>query len=216
MAKKKHTVVSLKNAIGALKKGDEKAVGFNVAIEALSGYKLEEITRNPKDKKLVKALKLDLDDCIKQVRTGGGIKSKRVNEVGNKMEQPVIDAINQSKSMLMAGKPETVSGKLKATGYPDILIYDQWGRPTYLEVKTYNTQSKASTLRSFYVSPSDEFKVTQDARHLLVAFEMIPPAGSNGYMPVKYELVDLAHLICSIKFEIQSDNKRLYNQSTIL
>ena len=43
-------------------------------------------------------------------------------------------------------------------------------------------------------------------------------ANSNGnlYKPVAYEIVDLYGLDCDMKFEFNSDNKRLYEQRRIL
>lgn len=218
MAKPKHTKASLQHILDVLKQNDGKNIGFDVVIDAFSDHDLEPIDPSSKaDQVLISDLKSDLRSCINQVVATGGIdKNTRVNEVGNKMEQPVIDAINNSTSTLNAEKPKTQSGIIKTTGYPDVLVYDAEERPTYLEIKTYSPGKEDTTLRSFYLSPSDDFKVTQNARHLLAAFEMKKPDGDDGHIPINFKLVDLSGLICSVKFEIQSNNRRLYAEGIIL
>lgn len=218
MSKPTHTKASLQNILDVLKQNDGENISFDVVIDAFSSHNLEPIDPSSNtDKSLVSNLKSDLQDCIDQVAATGGIdKNTRVNEVGNKMEKPVINAINNSASDLRAEKPTTKSGRIKTTGYPDILVYDAKERPTYLEIKTYSPGKEDTTLRSFYLSPSDDFKVTQNARHLLAAFEMKKPDGNDGHIPINFKLVDLSGLACSVKFEIQSNNRRLYSEGIIL
>ena len=75
-------------------------------------------------------------------------------------------------------------------------------------------------MRSFYLSPSESFKVAVDARHLLLAFgmEATPISGSSNstYIPRSYKLIDLHDLLCDVKYEFNSDNRRLYAPSMIL
>jgi hypothetical protein len=75
-------------------------------------------------------------------------------------------------------------------------------------------------MRSFYLSPSESFKVSVDARHLLLAFGMdaSPIAGSRDslYIPTSYRLIDLHDLLCDVKYEFNSDNCRLHAPSMIL
>ena len=210
----KPSVQDLKNILQTLKKHDTKNVDFPTIIQAFSDQKVIKYDpANKHDTRLVADLKADINACVQAV-TQNHIQSKRVNEVGNYMEQPLMDAINASSSSLRAERPKTASGKQKNTGYPDILIFDGQNRPTYLEVKTYNPANKATTQRSFYLSPSDDFKVVHDARHFLVAFEM--DNEGQFYWPKTYTLVDLHDLSCDIKFEINSDNKRLYQKCETL
>lgn len=146
------------------------------------------------------------------------IRRNRPNEVGNDIEPFVIAAA--IKSGLRAERPKTLGGKLKSTGYPDILLYDSLNRPTYLECKIFGEGSDPSTMRSFYLSPSEDFKVTVDARHLLMAFgvEREPLEGSRDslYRAISFKLVDLAGLKCDVKYEFNSDNKRLYDDGMLL
>lgn len=75
-------------------------------------------------------------------------------------------------------------------------------------------------MRSFYLSPSESFKVSVDARHLLLAFgmeaEAIPNSRDSLYRPLSFKLVDLHDLLCDVKYEFNSDNRRLYAANTLL
>lgn len=75
-------------------------------------------------------------------------------------------------------------------------------------------------MRSFYLSPSEDFKVTMDARHLLMAFgvEREPLEGTRDslYRTISFKLVALAGLKCDVKYEFNSDNKRLYDDGMLL
>jgi hypothetical protein len=75
-------------------------------------------------------------------------------------------------------------------------------------------------MRSFYLSPSESFKVSVDARHLLLAFGMqaspIPGSIESMYLPKSYKLIDLHDLLCDVKYEFNSDNRRLYAMSMML
>jgi len=211
MTKSKHSVSSLEKILNELRTKDSKDIPLAIIIEAFAGKKLLPIkTKNANDKNFVFELKKILQSCVNKIEKSGGIESARVNEVGNKIEQPVIDAINNSNKNLQAERPLTASGKRKSTGYPDILIWDAQDRPTYLEVKTYDiNKKKDTTFRSFYLSPSEDFKVIYDARHLLVAFG-VEKMKNNIYKPQTFELIDLYKLKCAIKFEVNSNNKNLY------
>jgi hypothetical protein len=95
-------------------------------------------------------------------------------------------------------------------------------RATYLECKIFAQGSADTTMRSFYLSPSESFKVSVDARHLLLAFGMqaSPTAGAGSrdskYIPLSYKLIDLHDLLCDVKYEFNSDNRRLYAPSMML
>jgi len=75
-------------------------------------------------------------------------------------------------------------------------------------------------MRSFYLSPSESFKVSRDARHLLLAFGMeasaIPGSRNSSYTPRSFKLVDLHDLLCDVKYEFNSDNRRLYSPSMVV
>ena len=131
------------------------------------------------------------------------IVSERVNEVGNKIEPHVRHFFN-----LLNGYTASIPNG-KATGYPDILLIEYDNRYTYVECKTYNSDSVKSTLRSFYFSYSETFKIKYDARHLVVGFE-ISETGEQQYRPLGFKMVDAYNLPCTLKEEWNSNNKLLY------
>lgn len=135
----------------------------------------------------------------------------RPNEVGNDMEPFVIESLRNEN--LRALRPKTISGRGKSTGYPDIKISTS-GLSIYLEVKTFARRNYSTTQRSFYFSPTDDPKVTEDAHHLAVGFE-IEQTG-NEFTPVSFEILDLYGLPCDLKSEFNSDNRRLYDTGRIL
>jgi hypothetical protein len=139
------------------------------------------------------------------------IKRPRPNEVGNDIEPYVIKALIEIG--LDASTPKTAKDKGKSTGYPDIYINNQ-PHPIYLEVKTYAKKNHGTTQRSFYLSPSEDAKITKNAHHLLVGFEV----EKNGdlYHPVGFVIADLYGLECDMKSEFNSDNKRLYSPERII
>ena len=83
-----------------------------------------------------------------------------------------------------------------------------------MECKTYNAENIATTQRSFYFSPSDEFKVTHDTIHFLMSFE-IYESGESGrnhiYKCRHYKILSLEALSLDVKYEFNSDNKRMYS-----
>lgn len=140
----------------------------------------------------------------------------RPNEVGNDMEDPVIEQLRRAG--LNAGRPKTREGKGQSMGYPDIEIVADMVKPAiYLEIKTFNKKNRNSTQRSFYLSPPPSptnAKINRDAHHLLAGFEIV--RSGDRYHPVSFELIDLYGLSCDVKYETLSDNRRLYRPERIL
>ncbi len=140
-----------------------------------------------------------------------GIRRPRPNEVGNDIEAFVVKALNESG--LHADKPTGPDKKKKTMGYPDILFWHK-EQPFYLECKTYNVENRETHQRSFYFSPSEEFKVIYDAPHLLLSYE-IYVAGEQGlnhiYKCKHYKILSIELLSLDVKYEFNSDNKRLYS-----
>ena len=195
-----------------------KNVPFDLIIKSLSQFKV--IKLDPTNQ-IDAALLEGLEKAI--LRAGAAllqtpIMRPRPNEVGNDIAPFVIAALQQEG--FLATRPTSAAGKKKSTGYPDILFYDKRGRPTYLECKIFADDKDPSTMRSFYLSPSESFKVTLDARHLLLAYSMkrTPISGSNkaAFTPTGFKLVDLHDLLCDVKYEFNSDNLRLYSEDLVL
>ena len=196
-----------------------KGLSFNLIIEGLSGNKI--IPFNPSDKKdkelltKLKNIALQTGNEINKI----GIKKMRPNEAENGVEIFVKDAM--IKESFEPQTPITKKGKHKASGYPDIEFKDQFDRTNYLECKTYNSKSETSSFRSFFVSPSEDFKVTQDAHHFMLAFELYDVKDKNAnneniYKCNKWRVICLANLICDVKYEFNSSNKNMYSEGLIL
>lgn len=195
-----------------------KGIPFSVIVKSISGHSILKIDLNdPIDAELIEDLKQTAVICGGLV-ANSPIRRPRPNEVGNDIEPFVMQAAQQVG--LQTSRPVTAKGAGKSTGYPDILIRDRHQRCCYIECKIYSADTANTSMRSFYVSPSESFKVAQDARHLLLAFEMnktpVPGTALADYVPVAYKLVDLHDLECDVKYEFNSDNRRLYSTGSIL
>ena len=194
-----------------------KNIPFNLVIEAISGNKVIPFNpKNDKDKELLKNLIKVAKETAREVNRIG-IKRPRANEVGNDIEAFVKEALK--KAGYKADIPVTLNGKKKSTGYPDIEFIDKYKRANYLECKTYNIENVSTTQRSFYLSPSDEFKVTSEAHHFVVSFEVYVYGRKNKeniYKCKSWKIIDIANLSVDVKYEFQSDNKRLYSKGLTL
>ncbi len=195
-----------------------RGIPFSVIVKSLAGRQVIQIDKaDAADIELLKRLKKTIQFCSSELRSNP-IKRSRPNEVGNDVEAYVMRAL--PKAGLAAARPTSHAGLGKSTGYPDILVRDGENRATYLECKIFAQASVGTTMRSFYLSPSDSFKVCVDARHLLLAFGMeaspIPGSRESLYVPKSYKLIDLHDLLCDVKYEFNSDNRRLYAPSMML
>lgn len=195
-----------------------KNIPFSVIVKALAEQYVIEIDRaDAADIDLLQRLEKAIEICVLALNSRP-IRRARPNEVGNDVEGYVMQALTQAG--LAAARPTSRAGLGKATGYPDILVRDKANRATYLECKIFAHGTAETTMRSFYLSPSESFKVSLDARHLLLAFgmEASPISGSREslYTPRSYKLIDLHDLLCDVKYEFNSDNRRLYAPSMVL
>jgi hypothetical protein len=207
----------LENALAQMLK-PIKGIPLNVIIKALSEHNVIRFDQsNPADARVLQQLQQAIRFCAEEVKSQP-IRRPRPNEVGNDIEEFVIRGLR--KVGLRPQRPTSAEGRGKSTGYPDILFYDSDDRPTYLECKIFAHGTDPSTMRSFYLSPSESFKVSIDARHLLLAYGMDANAvtGSRDslYRPKSFKLVDLHDLLCDVKYEFNSDNRRLYGADSML
>lgn len=188
-----------------------KDIPFNLVIESMTGKKVIPFDfENPEHKKVLELLKQVAVRAGKEINKSG-ILGPRPNEVGNDIEPFIKNALNALN--LNADVPAGPSGNKKATGYPDILFWFN-KKPYYLECKTYSAKNIATTQRSFYLSPSDEFKVIYDAPHFLISFEIyiVDKHGKNHiYKCRHYKILSLESLSLDLKYEFNSDNKRMYS-----
>jgi hypothetical protein len=194
-----------------------KKVPFKLVIETLSGHKIIPFDSQDQKDKIV------LEKLIEVAITAGkkinktGIKRPRPNEVGNDIEPIVKSALTKIK--YKADTPKTKNGSKKTTGYPDIEFIDEFDRTNYLECKTYNIESLDTTFRSFYLSPAEEFKITKDAHHFIISFEIYidkKQGKMNIYKCKAWKIIKLEELMVDVKYEFNADNSRLYSKDLIL
>ncbi|MBI5228683.1 hypothetical protein HY991_01125 [Candidatus Micrarchaeota archaeon] len=75
-----------------------------------------------------------------------------------------------------------------------------------------------SSFRAFNLQPSEDFKITADARHLLVGFEIKVERrnGKRAFVPIHWRLYTLDNLRVQVKHEFNASNKDLYRGTTLL
>ncbi len=194
-----------------------KGIPFKLVIEALSGYKIIPFDNgNKKDKIVLQKLVEVAINAGKEINKKG-IKRHRPNEVGNDIEPFVKAAL--IKTGYKADTPKTKNGNRKTTGYPDIEFVDEFRRINYLECKTYNIENINTTQRSFYLSPAEEFKITEDAHHFVISFEVYiyrSRGRTNIYKCKAWKILKLEELVVDVKYEFNADNFRLYSEKLIL
>ncbi len=79
--------------------------------------------------------------------------------------------------------------------------------------------NNGTTQRSFYLSPAEEFKITKDAHHFVISFEVYVAKSRskmNIYKCKAWKILRLEELIVDVKYEFNADNFRLYSKNLIL
>ena len=200
----------LVTTLGELTK-PEKQIPFKTVIEATTHFHVLDFdTNNPAhvglQKKLLQAAALAGERAAKE-----GIETARANEAGNHLEPFVRAALRETG--LAARVPVNTTGTAQATGYPDVEITGP--TPCYLELKTYNAATANTTMRTFYYSPSEHPKITRDALHFLLAYQLEKStrAGQTTFVPVHWKLLTLENLAVDLKFEFNQSNRGLYGTS---
>lgn len=188
-----------------------KGIPFEVVIQALCEVTVEKFELDHGSNRAILEKITDAMRAACRAVQASPIERPRPNEVGNDMEPFVIKALKDQG--MQAAAPKAKSGKGKTTGYPDVKI-ETGKMPIYLEVKTYAAANQATTQRSFYLSPSEDHKVSEGGYHLLVGFEI--ERDLNLFTPVAFKIVDLYGLDCDMKAEFNSDNRRLYVKNRVL
>jgi hypothetical protein len=181
-------------------------IPLSVVVRALTGHRVLPWSEDDPSCKRLKAPLCDgVADAAKEIAIPG-IESDRPNEVGNRMEQPVREAL--SRRGFAAQTPASADGRKQAMGYPDILLTRAGLPAIYLEVKTYNRANVGTTQRAFYCSPPLS-KVSLDAYHLIAAFE-IERRSARTFFPTAYRIIDVADLKLVVKHEFNASNLDLY------
>ncbi len=185
-----------------------KRLPFKAVIEGTTGHRILDFdTNNPAHRQLRTKILRAAALAGKRGRQEG-LVAARANEVGNRLEALVKAALREVG--LPARTPLTGGGGAQATGYPDLEISGP--TPCYLELKTFSAQTANTTQRSFYFSPSATPKVTRDALHLLLAYELgkTERDGRPVFAPVHWKLISLEDLQVDLKFEFNQSNRGLY------
>lgn len=193
-----------------------RGIPFSLVVKSLSGFSIIPFNKeDDQDIILLRTLERAMEKATK-LSNENGISASRVNEVGNYIEPYVKNALNDEG--FEARTPLTKKGKPKSSGYPDLEIIEKNDRRTYLECKTFNIKSINSTQRTFYFSPSDDFKITFDARHLLVSFEVTITERNNKscYVPISWNIYTLDKLKVDVKNEFNASNRTLYLNDCLL
>ncbi len=194
-----------------------KNIPLDLVIEWLSWCKVLPFDKSNKEdnnvlSKLVKVAKITWKNVNKD-----WILRPRPNEVWNDIEPFVKSALN--KIWYKADTPKTSSWKKKSTWYPDIEFLDNFWRYNYLECKTFNIKNINTTQRSFYLSPSSDFKITKNAHHFVISFEIYVAKSiwkKNLYKCKSYKILTIEDLDVDVKYEFNSDNSRMYSKELII
>ena len=186
----------------------EKQIPFKDVIEATTHFHVLDFdTNNPAhvalQKKIFTAAALAGTRAAKE-----GLLVERANEAGNRIEPFVRTALREAG--LSARVPVNAAGAAQVTGYPDVEITGD--TPCYVELKTYNATTANTTQRTFYYSPSEHPKITRDALHFLLAYQLekTERAGKTVFVPVHWKLITLENLLVDLKFEFNQSNRGLY------
>ncbi len=185
-----------------------KDLSMKIVIEGLSNHKVIPFNKNSVDDLEVLEKLKEVAENVKKYVSQNHIFSKRVNEVGNKIE-PIV----KSELIKIGFIAKTPNGK--STGYPDIEFMDSKNRLHYLECKTYNIKNIDTTQRSFYLSPSENFKVKQDAIHFGISFE-VEAIENKKYKINSWKILDFSELKLDVKYEFNSNNKEMYKKDLII
>ncbi len=193
--------------LGELTKA-EKQIPFKTVIEATTHFRVLDFdTNNPAHVELRTKL-LQAAVIAGERAAKAGLLVERANEAGNHIEPFVRAALRESG--LQARVPVNTIGTAQAVGYPDVEITGP--TPCYLELKTYNAATANTTQRTFYYSPSEHPKITRDAVHFLLAYQLEKTTrdGQTTFVAVHWKLLTLEDLAVDLKFEFNQSNRGLY------
>lgn len=135
----------------------------------------------------------------------------RTNEVGVLLEKYLLRAFHDAG--INVNVPKTRTGITRSTGYSDLKIKIEES-VYYVEVKVFSSHTISSKQRTFYFTESKDPKITENAYHLLIGFE-IQKTGDQDYEIVRIHCRDLRNLPCKVKTEYNSSNSQLYGENEI-
>ncbi|MEI8311495.1 MAG: hypothetical protein WCH98_12140 [Verrucomicrobiota bacterium] len=195
---------------------DMRAIPFPNVLAATTGKKIipvEPVADRAWLDRLGKVLDkvlADLNDPAQGIHKAG-----RVNEASRFIEDQLRIELNREpgwKCMV----PSTAAGEEQRSGYPDLRLVLENGDVVYLDPKLYETDSRNSTLRTFYYEPKTATnKVHDDARHLLVAIPHNGKTGADLHL-LGWELVDVSRICVRLKAEFQASNHDMYQKDNVV
>ncbi len=187
---------------------------FREAVRVTTGRAVLTLNTNEvQHRELIDRLRVAADGALKAARESG-IAAGRPNEAGNNLEPIVRDALHRAG--LSGVVPTNAAGTQQVAGYPDMEIGGPV--PCYFELKTYSARTHESSQRTFYYSASARPKITKDALHLLLAFELERQqrGNNNVFTPVRWTLVTLEDLEVELKLEFNQSNRKLYAEEAVI
>ena len=139
----------------------------------------------------------------------------RPNELGNYLEKVLKKEISQ-KTNITCTTPTLANGTAQSAGYPDYFIQRSDAK-IYADVKTFQSKTLISTLRSFYYQPTNQVKIQHDAPHCLIGFEAESIDGDNKapFRLTGYKIIDLYDLKIHFKAEFNANNIEVYSQKAL-
>ncbi len=211
------TVDSLIESVLA-NESDFTDMSFSKVIEASTGKSVILFDPgDPADNDILQGINDALSEILVEFSKESSVTNteKRINEVSSHFEEALRHRLNATPG-LSCDYPQTASGKIQRSGYPDLrIVHDESGRIAYLDPKLVETGSLKSSLRTFYFTPKGETnKVLDDAHHLLIGIEHDGNTGNWKFL--RWHLVDLAEFKVRLKAEFQASNKDLYQERLII
>lgn len=207
----KEYILSLENVLAQFLK-PFKSIPFKLLIKSLSGFEVLNFDTSTKENKNLLEDLIEVCEDVKKEVNENGISANRPNEVGNYIEPFLKHSL--IKKGLEADIPKLKNNKKRSIGYPDLEFKDKKNRWHYLECKTFNIKNIATTQRSFFVSPSKDFKIKRDAIHFLISFQI--EQNGKTYTVKNYKILTLENLKVDLKNEFNTNNKNLYTKENIL
>jgi hypothetical protein len=197
------------DAIHFLKSGIS-SLYFRDVIKAATGYEIK-----PFNEDSLKVITI-IDNLLKN-NLNHLSNFAQTNYIGraNELVHTIEDELRKNLSAipkLKCGKPYLANGNLQSTGYPDCLI--EMGKvKIYADVKTFQTKTIESTLRSFFYQPTNKSKIHFNAPHIIIGFETESLGGDNKspFKLVGYKLIDLYELKVKFKAEFNAGNIEIYS-----
>jgi|YelNatPaOPRAMG01_1025707.scaffolds.fasta_scaffold82442_2 hypothetical protein len=201
-------------------------VPFHIIVEALIGFSIEPVDlHTEKDLSLIDEICLIADKVIEKYYQnaisrsvyksimGKSPRAFRPNEAGVVVEYefPLVYQAMSSKFKVIKSIKH-----LKGKGYPDTLILDTFGKPTFVEIKA-TTKPDEGSPRDFYFTPLEKAKqaITMDAKHLLLGF-VIRETKPEEYNTIGWKLCDLSKIVVSMKPEFNANNLEIYKKEAVI